>query len=313
QDDRHDFLQTSYPPLTYAVTTDPVSGIRAGVLRRPATDPLVMQTDSETEFWQLRGSLNVQDGRGEPVDLPDNVRLYFNSSAAHSMRITGLRTNPPGTSALCANPTPGGTVIETARATLVAMDLWADRGIQPPRSNYPRIEEDTLIPLEEARGRFPAIPGASFPTVQNQLDLLVFGPLFGPNGGALSLQPPLLGPRYRQYVPRSDHDGLNIAGVRPMQVRVPLGTSSGWSIRRPEHRAPNLCGLTGSYFAFAATKAERLASGDPRKSLEERYRNHDGFVKAVSKAAKDLVKERFLLQQDADAFVAAAEASTILQ
>jgi hypothetical protein len=36
-------------------------------------------------------------------------------------------------------------------------------------------------------------------------------------------------------------------------------------------------------------------------------------VKAVQKAAKELVKERFLLQQDADAFVAAAEASTILQ
>ena len=313
QDDRHDFLQTSYPPLTYGVTTDPVSGIRAGVLHRPATDPLVMQTDSETEMFQLRGSLNVQDGTGEPVDLPDNVRLYFNSSAAHSMRITGLRTNPAGSSALCANPTPGGTVIETARATLVAMDQWADQGIRPPRSNYPRIEDGTLIPLEEARSRFPAIPNGPYPTVQNQLDLLVFGPLFGSNGGVLSLQPPLLGPRYRQYVPRSDHDGLNIAGVRPMQVRVPLGTSSGWNIRKPEHRAPNLCGLTGSYFAFATTKAERRASGDPRLSLEERYGDHRGFVKAVEKAAKELVRERFLLQQDADAFVAAAEASTILQ
>lgn len=75
----------------------------------------------------------------------------------------------------------------------------------------------------------------------------------------------------------------------------------------------DLCGLTGSYFAFATTKAERLAAGDPRKSLQERYGDHKGFVKAVEKAAKQLVKERFLLQQDADAFVAAAEASTILQ
>ncbi len=313
QDDRHDFLQTSYPPLTYAVTTDPVSGIRDGVLKRPATDPLVMQTDSETEFWQLRGSLNVQDGRGNPVELPDNARLYFNSSAAHSMRITGLRTNPPGTSALCANPTPGGTVIETARAALVAMDQWADQGIEPPRSNYPRIEDGTLITVDEARARFPAIPGGNFPVDQNQLDLLDFGALFGSHGGVLSLQPPLIGPRYQQYVPRSDADGLNVAGVRPMQVRVPLGTSSGWSIRRPGHRAPNLCGLTGSYFAFATTKAQRLASGDPRKSLEERYKDHDGFVKAVEKAARDLVRERFLLPQDADAFIQAAQSSTVLQ
>jgi Alpha/beta hydrolase domain len=313
QDDRHDLLQTSYPPFHYGVTTDSVSGIRDGVLKRPATDPLVMQTDSETEFWQLRGSLNVTDGQGRPVDLPDNVRLYFNSSAAHSMRITGLRTNPPGTSALCANPSPGGTVIETARATLVDMDLWADRGIEPPRSNYPRLEEHTLIPLDEAGHRFPRIPGGNFPAVQNQLDFLVFGPLFGQFGGALSLQPPILGPRYQQFVPRSDEDGLNVAGVRPMQVRAPLGTSSGWNIRAAGHRAPNLCGLTGSYFAFATTKADRTASGDPRRSLQERYRDHDGFVRAVERAARELVRERFLLQQDADAFVAAAQVSTVLQ
>jgi hypothetical protein len=53
--------------------------------------------------------------------------------------------------------------------------------------------------------------------------------------------------------------------------------------------------------------------GDPRKSLEERYKDHDGFVKAVEKAARDLVRERFLLQQDADAFIQAAQSSTILQ
>jgi hypothetical protein len=123
----------------------------------------------------------------------------------------------------------------------------------------------------------------------------------------------LIGPRYQQYVPRSDEDGLNVAGVRPMQIRVPLGTSTGWNIRAPGHRAPNLCGLTGSFLAFANTKADRLASGDPRKSLQERYKDHDGFVKAVEKAARDLVRERFLLQQDADAFVAAAMASTILE
>ena len=160
--------QTSYPPLTYGVTTDPVSGIRAGVLHRPATDPLVMQTDLGDGDVPAPRVAQRPGRNGRPVDVPENVRLYFNSSAAHSMRITGLRTNPAGSSALCANPTPGGTVIETARATLVAMDLWANQGIRPPRSNYPRVEEGTLIPLEEARSRFPAIPNDLYPTVQNQ-------------------------------------------------------------------------------------------------------------------------------------------------
>ena len=311
QEDRHDFLQTSYPPTTYGVATDPVSGFRDGIMKRP-TDPLVMQTDSELELWQLRGSLNVADGAGKPVSLPDNVRLYFNSSTAHGMRVTGLRTALAGSSVLCENPTPGGAVVETARALLVAMDAWADRGIEPPPSNYPSLEDGTLIPREAAAARFPAIPGVRFPTVQNELQLVDFGPLFGRLGGILTIHPPLLGGTYRQFVPRSDRDGLNIAGVRPMQIRAPLGTSTGWNVRAPGHRAPNLCGLTGSYFAFAQTKAERRATGDPRESLEERYQDHEGFVRAVARAAQELVSERFLLPEDGDAFVAAAQTSSVL-
>jgi hypothetical protein len=129
----------------------------------------------------------------------------------------------------------------------------------------------------------------------------------------LTLQPPLLGPSYAILVPKPDKDGLDIAGVRPMQIRVPLGTTTGWNVRRPEQRGPDLCGLTGSFFPFAKSKAERLASGDSRKSLEDRYKDHDGFVKAVKKAAKRLAHERFLLEEDADAFISAAEASDVLK
>ena len=74
-----------------------------------------------------------------------------------------------------------------------------------------------------------------------------------------------------------------------------------------------LCVLTGSYFPFATTKAQRLASGDPRLSLEERYGDHDGFVKAVKKAAHQLVRERFLLKEDAESAISAAEASNVLK
>jgi len=67
------------------------------------------------------------------------------------------------------------------------------------------------------------------------------------------------------------------------------------------------------YLPFAKTKAERLASGDPRKSLEERYKTHDKYVKEVEKAADKLLNERFLLQEDVDRIVAAAEASDVLR
>jgi hypothetical protein len=76
-------------------------------------------------------------------------------------------------------------------------------------------------------------------------------------------------------------------------------------------READLCGLSGSYIPFADTKATRQASGDPRPSLEERYRDQAGFVKAVEEASKKLVKDRLLLQEDADRYIQAAKASNV--
>jgi len=101
--------------------------------------------------------------------------------------------------------------------------------------------------------------------------------------------------------------------VRPLQIRVALGTSTGWNVRAPDHRASNLCGLSGAYFPFAKTEVERRATGDPRKSIEERYTDRTGFVDAVTKAANELVTERFLLREDAEAFIRAAETSELFE
>jgi len=239
--------------------------------------------------------------------------MYFNSSTAHGMVLTGVNTPPPGSNVLCQNSTPSAGIAETARALLVAMDQWADQGIEPPPSNYPRLEEGTLIPVAEYAAEFPAIPGAAVTQVQNPLELLNFGPLFGRLGGVITLQPPLLGPTYPQFVPTADQDGLDVAGVRPLQIRAPLGTNTGWNVRAKGHRPPNLCRLTGTFIPFAETREERLASGDPRLSLRERYRTHHGFVRAVRRAARELVRERFLLEEDATTLINAAEASDVLR
>src|SRR5262249_34043960 len=63
----------------------------------------------------------------------------------------------------------------------------------------------------------------------------------------------------------------------------------------------------------AKTRAERTANGDPRPSLEERYTDANGLVRAVERATRELVEQRFLLQEDADRFVAAAQASAAMQ
>ena len=147
----------------------------------------------------------------------------------------------------------------------------------------------------------------------NELELLDFGPSFKSEGGQLTILPPRVGPSYKLFVPKPDADGLSVAGIRPMELRAPLGTNTGWNVRKLDSRGPNLCGLNGSFLPFATTRAERLASGDPRKSLEERYKDHEGYVNAVRQASNQLVEERFLLAEDAKRFISEAEAANILK
>jgi hypothetical protein len=313
QDWYHDFTSNSIAPFTFAVTTDPITGIRDGILKRPGTDPLVMEIDEEQVFWQWKASLNVVNGVGEPVRLPENVRLYFQNGFGH-IAGSGL-LSPPGPKGICQNPvTSGPSTALTPRALAIAIDEWADKRIEPPRSNYPRIENKTLVPLEEYREAFPKIPGVEPSSVMNELNVFDFGPLFNSEGGVQTLLPPEHGPGYAVFVPRPDEDGSGDrrTGINTMMTRVPLGSNMGWNVRAGT-RAPDLCFLSGSFIPFATTKAERLASGDSRKSLEERYKNHAGFVKAVEKAAKELVKNRFLLPEDAVTFIQAAEASDVLK
>jgi hypothetical protein len=311
QDDRHDFLSTSYPPLSFAVTTDPISGIRDGLLKRPASDPLVFQTDTSTEYWQFRASLYLSDGLGRPVPIPGNARLYLLSSFQH-----GGNSPPatfPGAPGMCQHPTNPNYHGPTLRALLIALDAWADQGREPPRSRVPRIRDATLVTLDDAGAAFPAIPGVDFPTVLNELELLNYGPEFHSEGGRLTVLPPLIGPSYQVLVPKPDEDGLDIAGIRPMEIRAPLGTNTGWNVRAPGFRAPNLCSLSGAYIPFATTEAERLASGDPRKSLEERYGDHAGYVRAVRRAALQLLRQGLLLVEDVERYISDAEDSDVLR
>ena len=311
QDDRADFTSTSYPPLTFAVTTDPISGIRDGILKRPKTDPLVIQTDTENEFWTFKASLNVHDGTGRPVELPDNVRMYLLSNFQHG---GGDPKAPvPSNNDMCANPTNPNYHGPTHRALIMALDAWADRGVKPPKSRYPLVQDKTLVTLDEYLKAFPAIPGATMSRVVTELHALNYGPHFRSVGGILPGGPPGVGTKYQVLVPSVDKDGLNVAGIRQMEIRVPLGTNMGWNVRASGRREGNLCGLTGSFLPFAKTKAERTAANDPRASLEERYKNHAGYVSAVKKAAADLKDEGFLIEEDAQRFVRVAEESQVLR
>jgi hypothetical protein len=95
--------------------------------------------------------------------------------------------------------------------------------------------------------------------------------------------------------------------------QAPLGTYVGWNVTAAGFDKGKICTLSGGFIPFAKTKAERVSTGDPRLSLEERYASHERYVAAVKAAAEKAVAERFLLREDADRLVRQAEASGVLR
>jgi hypothetical protein len=113
-------------------------------------------------------------------------------------------------------------------------------------------------------------------------------------------------------VPTIDADGNEVAGVRSPLFASPLGTYTGWNVTASGFAAGQPCGFAGGFIPFTRTRAERLASGDPRPSVEERYGDRAAYARRVEATARALVRDRLLLPEDADRIVAWARAAEVL-
>lgn len=61
--------------------------------------------------------------------------------------------------------------------------------------------------------------------------------------------------------------------------------------------------MQGSYIPLPRTRADRERSGDPRRSIEERYESRDHYLRLVTEASKDLIREHYLLEEDLPAIL----------
>jgi hypothetical protein len=111
---------------------------------------------------------------------------------------------------------------------------------------------------------------------------------------------PANGPIYPSFVPKTDSDGNDIAGVRLPDVTVPLATYTGWSLRRGA-QADDGCEGSGQMIVFKKTAADRNTPQgiDPRPSVTERYPTFEAYYTKVVKAIDDLVEQRLYLCEDA--------------
>jgi hypothetical protein len=108
-------------------------------------------------------------------------------------------------------------------------------------------------------------------------------------------------------VSRLDRDLNESSGIRLPELSVPLATYTGWNVRHQDTGgAGQLADMMGSTFPFAATRAQREQNGDPRPSIEERYRDRDDYCAQVRAEAERMVQQRFLLAEDIDRLVRGA-------
>ncbi|HWC98190.1 MAG TPA: alpha/beta hydrolase domain-containing protein [Candidatus Sulfopaludibacter sp.] len=292
----------------------------AGLLdrcRATGTCPKIVETFGALEFWYLRESPNlVGTDAKRDIPLPANVRRYFFPGTSHGGGGGGFTTAtpaPPRGCVLPANPNPES---DTMRALIVALVNWVTKGVEPPASRYPRLQEGQLAAATKAAIGFPHIPGAPSPDgLVNPVFDYDFGPDFRYNdvSGVISKQPPAIRQVLPTLVPKVDADGSDIGGVPSVLRQAPLGSYLGWNVTAGGFDKGRICALSGGYIPFAKTKAERQAAGDPRLSLEERYGSHQAYVDAVKNAAEKAVAERFLLRDDADRLIRQAAASNVLQ
>jgi hypothetical protein len=290
-------------PFSYALCTDRLTGRTAAILERPDTDPLVIHSQSSSEYWQRRGSLVHTDTEGADLAQPASVRVYLWAGSHH---FADPRVETP-TRGIALHPSNVAWTSPLFRALLDHLDRWATDGVPPPPSRIPTRGDGTLVTVEEWRRQFPRIPGAVTPAEANRLPLYDHGP--GVERGEPTAEPPGEPPARVEYpvlVPAVDADGNEVAGIRLPHLVAPVGTYTGWNVRAPGFAPGALADLQGSQLPFPRTRAERAATGDPRPSVEERYADAGDYARAVADAARKLVQEGFLLEEDAERFAAAA-------
>ena len=296
---------------------------------RTDTCPKIIETFGGAEVFALKMTTSwVGTDPKNDIPLPDNVRRYYLPSSTHgggnrdatdsgfneALPATGASCpgNNWGTGTLRANPVPANSLVNRMR---VALREWVMNDTPPPASRWPLMhgaknERNLVEPTKSAMGfpsGVPGIPDSIFlpDNFVNPVLDYDWGPdfdEFNATGDPTNVPPPIRS-AIKMLVPKVDADGNELGGVPTVLRDAPLGTYLGWNITASGFHAAQTCNYVGGMVPFAKTKAQRLANGDPRLSLEERYGTHAGYVAAVTAAADNAACQGYMFAGPAAALM----------
>lgn len=278
-------------------------GRRAGLLDRARATgalPRIFQVNTGYEYWGRAASLihMTPDGRDD-VEPLENERLYHIAGAPHY----SMPFPPPDETAV----SPGlyrGSAVDTSgihRALLVHMLEWIERDDPPPPSNVPTIAAGTLVEPSQVVFPFNELVRPRSPHVAYPFD-------YGPNwsAGIIDFEPPKPVAPFAVRVPGTDRFGNEATGIRPIELRVPIGTWAPFALRTGAPFATDeMVGYVGS-FAPLARRDEDKRQGDRRPSFKSLYPSIEEYRTQVKQAVDELIGEGFLLPRDRAGAEAAA-------
>ncbi len=273
---------TLYPvdvfPFTTVEQTDPVTGERGDGFARARESgflPKVFFINTTTDYWTRAASLLHTDVMGTmDSEIDPAARIYFIAGRTHIESRTGI----------------------IGRALLVAMDRWVSQGVDPPASVVPRIADGTLVSLDAYLEAFPLLPDLHLPPSFYRPYRLDLGPRWHSHGIA-GHTPPKVGPQFVALVPQVGPDGNELAGIKLPEIAAPLATYTGWQMRSPSY-SNTLRRNRGSVFPLPRTRDDRVATGNPRVSIEERYPTQADYMLEVARSLLDLNRRHLLLDED---------------
>jgi len=300
------FFPTDIFPFTDLPEIDPVTRESAGLLDRAVAEkvvPKIFFSNTSYEYWGRVGALTHVSADGKrDVPLSENVRIYHFTGLQH---FSGPFPPARGTGDLLGQQPQSPLPVKYFwRAMIVNMDAWVRSNTPPPSSSYPKVADGTLVSLRDYK--FPEIPGVRKPEEANAAYQLDYGPNW--TAGILTIEPPKVGAVFPVLVPQVNADGNETDGVRLPEIIAPLATYASWNLRDPSIGAPEQrVSFEASYIPFAKSATERQRSGDPRPSIAERYSGHDDYMARFTKAADDLVQQRWILPEDRQALIQRGE------